>query len=138
MADDGLITIESRHAVAVTIDRLEAILAAKGIAVFARIDHTSGAASVDLALNPMELLIFGNPRSGTPLMQARPSIGLDLPLKALAWEDEGGGVWLTCNDVGWLARRHRLGAATEPAVAALARLLAELTQAAASEASIAP
>jgi uncharacterized protein (DUF302 family) len=104
MSTDGLITISSRHSVKETIDRLATALAAKGIAVFARIDHGAGAASVALALRPTELLIFGSPKGGTPLMQARQSIGIDLPLKMLAWQDESGKVRLSYNDIGWLAR----------------------------------
>jgi len=138
MADDGLITIESSHTVKDTLDRLEAGLAARGIAVFARIDHAAGAASVDMPLRPTELLIFGNAKGGTPLMQAAQSIGLDLPLKALAWRDEAGKVWLTYNDIAWLGRRHRLGPAADPAIETLGRLLAGLAQAAAGAASIAP
>jgi uncharacterized protein (DUF302 family) len=124
MTDNGLITIASNHSVKATIDRLEAILAAKGITVFARIDHGAGAASVDLPLRPTELLIFGQARGGTPLMQAQQLMGIDLPLKALAWQDEAGKAWLSYNDVAWLARRHELDAGTVPAIEALARGLA--------------
>ena len=130
MSDDGLVTIESNHSVTDTIDRVAASLAAKGIAVFARIDHAAGAASVDMPLRPTELLIFGNPSAGTPLMQSRQSIGIDLPLKVLGWQDEGGKVWLSYNEIGWLARRHGLGAHAMPAINALARFLADLAQAA--------
>jgi len=138
MSDDGLITIESRHTVGDTLDRLTAGLAAKGVTVFARIDHAAGGALVDMPLRPTELLIFGAAKGGTPLMQSAQTIGIDLPLKALAWRDEAGQVWLTWNDIGWLARRHRLGAAADPAVEALGRLLAGLAQAAAGSASMAP
>ena len=130
MSEDGLVTVASNHPVKDSIDRLEAGLAAKGIAVFARIDHAAGAASVDMALRPTELLIFGNPRAGTPLMQSDQHIGIDLPLKMLAWQDEAGKVWRTYNHVKWLARRHRLGTDAEPAVDALARVLAGLAEAA--------
>jgi uncharacterized protein (DUF302 family) len=131
MADDGLITIASNHSVKDTIDRVEAALAAKGIAVFARIDHAAGAASAGMSLRPTELLIFGNPRAGTPLMQARQIVGIDLPLKLLAWEDAAGKVWLSYNDPRWLARRHALPDGTAPAVDALAAVLAGLAKAAA-------
>src|SRR5271169_914386 len=131
MSDDGLVTIESNHSVTDTIDRVAASLAAKGIAVFARIDHAAGAASVDMPLRPTELLIFGNPRAGTPLMQSRQSIGIDLPLKLLAWQDESGKVWLSYNEVGWLARRHGIGADAAPAIDALTRFVADLAEAAA-------
>ena len=93
MSDDGLVTIASRHPVKETIDRLEAAVKAAGISVFARIDHAAGATSVGMPLRPTELLIFGNPKGGTPLMQSRQAIGLDLPLKMLAWEDGSGKVW---------------------------------------------
>jgi uncharacterized protein (DUF302 family) len=121
MTEAGLVSVRSHHPVKATIDRLEAALTAAGITVFARIDHAAGAASVAMPLRPTELLIFGNPRAGTPLMQATQTTGLDLPLKVLAWEDAGGAVWVTYNDPAWLARRHGLGrevAATAEALAA--------------------
>lgn len=130
MPGDGLITIESNHTVEDTIDRVAASLAAKGITVFARIDHAAGAASVGMPLRPTELLIFGNPKAGTPLMQSKQSIGIDLPLKMLGWQDQAGKVWLCYNDVGWLARRHGLDADAVPAIDALARFLADLAAAA--------
>jgi uncharacterized protein (DUF302 family) len=131
-AEDGLITIASKHSVRDTLDCLEASLKAKAITVFARIDHAGGARSVGMELRPTELLIFGDPKAGTPLMQANQSIGLDLPLKVLAWQDAGGKVWLTYTDLAWLARHHRLGPETAGAVGALATALAKLTEAAAA------
>ena len=131
-SDDGLITIASNHSVKETLDRLEASLKAKAIRIFARIDHAAGAKSVGMDLRPTELLIFGNPKAGTPLMQARQTIGLDLPLKVLAWEDAQAKTWLTRPDIAWLARRHRLGPDTAAAVSALATALAKLTEAAAA------
>ncbi len=106
MADNGLITIASRHAAKATIDRLESAAKSKGLTIFARVDHAAGAASVGLPLRPTELLIFGNARGGTPLMQLEQTIGIDLPLKALAWEDAAGKTWLSYNDPAWLAARH--------------------------------
>jgi uncharacterized protein (DUF302 family) len=126
MSDDGLITLASHHTVKETMDRLEAALREKGITLFARIDHAAGAAAVDMPLRPTELIIFGNPKAGTPLMQARQSIGIDLPLKMLGWQDAAGEVWLAYNDPAWLARRHGLGAETETAVAGLSKALATL------------
>ena len=126
MSDDGLITLASNHPVKATMDRLEAALRDKGITLFARIDHAAGAASVDMPLRPTELIIFGNPKAGTPLMQARQSIGIDLPLKMLGWEDAAGKVWLAYNDPAWLARRHGLEGEAEAAVAGLAKALAML------------
>lgn len=131
-SEDGRITIASSHSVKDTLDRLEATLKAKAISVFARIDQAAGAKSVGMDLRPTELLIFGNPQAGTPLMQANQTIGLALPLKVLAWQDAAGKVWLTHPDIAWLARRHRLGPETAGAVTALATALAKLTEAAAS------
>jgi uncharacterized protein (DUF302 family) len=131
MADDGLVTLASNHPVGETLDRLEADLRARNITVFARIDHAAGAASVAMPLRPTELLIFGNPKAGTPLMQANQSIGIDLPLKILGWQDERGKVWLTYNDPHWLARRHQLATSTDASVGALASVLAKLAKAAA-------
>src|ERR1700680_3111968 len=112
MSEDGLVTIASKFSVKEAIDRLEANLKAKDITVFARIDHAAGAASVAMPLRPTELLIFGNPKAGTPLMQSNQTMGIDLPLKILGWQDAGGKVWLTYNEPSWLARRHRLGGKT--------------------------
>jgi uncharacterized protein (DUF302 family) len=126
MSADGLISLASNHPVRETMDRLEAMLRDKGITIFARIDHAAGAAAVDMPLRPTELVIFGNPRAGTPLMQARQSIGIDLPLKMLGWQDAAGKVWLVYNDPAWLARRHGLGGEAEAAVAGLAKALAML------------
>jgi uncharacterized protein (DUF302 family) len=131
MAEDGLVSIASKFSVKDTLDRLEADLKSKNITVFARIDHAAGAASVAMPLRPTELLIFGNPKAGTPLMQANRTIGIDLPLKILGWQDAGQQVWLTYNDPSWLARRHRLGPAADASVNALANVLANLAKAAA-------
>jgi uncharacterized protein (DUF302 family) len=131
MSEDGLVTIASKFSVKETLDRLEANLKAKDITVFARIDHGAGAASVAMPLRPTELLIFGNPKGGTPLMQSNQTIGIDLPLKVLGWQDADAKVWLTYNDPGWLARRHRLGTVADASVSALTALLANLVKAAA-------
>ncbi len=108
MTDDGLTTMESPHDVKTTIDRLEAAAWAKGLTIFARIDHGAGAAVAGLQLRPTELIIFGNAKGGTPLMQEQQTIGIDLPLKALAWQDQAGKTWLTWNEPAWLAARHGL------------------------------
>jgi uncharacterized protein (DUF302 family) len=126
MSDEGLITLASNHPVRGTMDRLEAALREKGITLFARIDHATGAAKVDMPLRPTEVIIFGNPKAGTPLMQARQTIGIDLPLKMLGWQDAAGKAWLTYNDPAWVARRHGLGSEAEAAVAGLAKALATL------------
>jgi uncharacterized protein (DUF302 family) len=131
MSDDGLITIASGFAVKETIDRLASTVTSKGMTVFGRVDHGAGAAQVGMALRPTELLIFGNAKGGTPLMQAKQTIGIDLPLKALAWEDADGKVWITSNDPAWLARRHGLGGTIGANVEALRAGLAAVTKAAA-------
>jgi uncharacterized protein (DUF302 family) len=120
MTGDGLITVATSAPVGETIDRLVETVTAAGMSVFARIDHAAGAAEVGMDLRPTEVVLFGHPRGGTPLMQDRQTAGIDLPLKALAWEDERGAVWLTTNDPRWLARRHGLGEPSRQAVAALA------------------
>ena len=131
MAADGLITMRSSHGPKDTMNRLEVGVKAKGMTVFARIDHAAGAAEVGLPLRPTELLIFGNAKGGTPLMQAEQAIGIDLPLKALVWQDAAGVTWLSYNDPTWLAKRHGLGAATEAAVRGMAGALDGLARAAA-------
>jgi len=88
------------------MDRLETEIRTKGLEVFARIDHAAGAAEVGLNLRPTELIIFGNARAGTPLMQSVQTVGIDLPLKVLVWEDAGSKTWLSYNEPSWLARRH--------------------------------
>jgi uncharacterized protein (DUF302 family) len=105
---DGLITNQSRFGPKETMDRLEADVRAQGMRVFARIDHAGLALEAGLTLLPTELLIFGNPRAGTTLMQANQTIGIDLPLKALVWQDSEGNTWLTYDEPGWLASRHRI------------------------------
>jgi uncharacterized protein (DUF302 family) len=114
MATAGLTTMLSAFGARETMDRLEAEIKAKGMTVFARIDHAAGAAAVGLPLRPTELLIFGSAKAGTPLMQAGQTIGIDLPLKMLVHEDAAGKVWLSYNDPSWLARRHGLGGAVAP------------------------
>jgi uncharacterized protein (DUF302 family) len=120
MADNGVVSVESRFGVAETIDRLVEAVTHAGMRVFARIDHAAGAHEVGAELRPTELLIFGHPKGGTPLMQDQQTAGIDLPIKALAWEDGQGRVWLSYNDVQWLAERHGLGDASSSDVAAIA------------------
>jgi len=132
MSENGLITITSNHSVKETLDRLEASLRGNGVTVFARIDHAAGAASVDMSLPPTELIVFGQPQAGTPLMQAQQSIGIDLPLKMLAWQDGNGKNWLAYNDIAWLAKRHGLGEDLAPAINGIAKALAKLAETAAA------
>jgi uncharacterized protein (DUF302 family)/uncharacterized membrane protein YidH (DUF202 family) len=105
---EGIITRPSQHSVPETLDRVEAILKAKGIKVFARVDHSGEAAQVGLQMPPTQLLIFGNPKGGTPIMLAAPTAAIDLPMKALAWQDSSGKVWLSYNDPAYLMRRYGL------------------------------
>ena len=128
MLDDGLVTVPSAYSVDDTISRFEAALQAKGVTLFAKIDHGAGAVEAGMTLRPTFLLIFGNARAGTPLMQANQRIGVDLPLKALVWQDADEKVWLTYNDPAWLAARHRLDGAAAGAVTALQKGLATLAQ----------
>lgn len=107
-ADNGLISKPSKYSVPETLDRLEAAVKSKGITVFARIDHSGEAAKVGMKMRPTQLLIFGNPKTGTALMNSSPSIAIDLPLKALAWEDENGKVWLSYNSPAYMKQRHDL------------------------------
>mgnify|MGYP001545890972 CR=1 FL=1 len=129
---DGLIAIQSGFGPRETMDRLEAAVRAKGLTVFARIDHAAGAAAVGLPLGPTELLIFGNAKGGTPLMQASQAIGIDLPLRGLVYQDAGGKVWLAYNDPRWLAARHGLDGSVAPISDGLAKVLAALAAAAAN------
>ena len=105
-ADNGLVSVKSTHSVKDTADKLENILASKGMTVFNRINHAEGAKKVGTAMPPTELFIFGNPKVGTPLMVCSRSVAIDLPQKALIWEDAQGQVWLTYNDPAYLAERH--------------------------------
>ena len=119
MIEHGLNTVLSRRSVDDTIDALVAIVVAAGLTVFARVDHGAGAAAAGLALRPTQLLVFGNPQTGTVLMQENQISGLDLPMKALAWEDANGEVWITYPDAGWIAARHGLGSNSADAIAAI-------------------
>lgn len=119
MDDNGLVTLKSGASARETIDHLVSAVTSAGLVVFARIDHAAGAGEVGMELRPTELLIFGNPKGGTPLMQDVQTVGIDLPVKALAWEDADGSVWLTYNDAQWLADRHGLGARSEEAIRAI-------------------
>jgi uncharacterized protein (DUF302 family) len=130
-ADAHLVTLPSAHSVAETVERLKSSLSQKRIQLFADIDHAAGAQKVGLSLRPTRLLIFGNPQAGTPLMQSQQTIGLDLPLRVLVWEDEAGKVWLTYHPPEFLARHHQVIGHDE-AVKALGAGLAALAQTATS------
>lgn len=105
---EGIISRPSSRSVPETLDRLEAVLRAQGVTIFARIDHSGEAEKAGLKMPPTQLLIFGNPKAGTPVMLAAPTAGIDLPLKALAWQDGDGKVWLSYNDPEYLKRRFGL------------------------------
>jgi uncharacterized protein (DUF302 family) len=107
-SDNGLIDIASPFSVPETLQRLEALLQSKGLTIFARIDHSGEAAKVGLEMRPTQVLIFGSPKAGTPVMVAAPLLAIDLPLKALVWQDEQGRVWITYNDPEYLQRRHNI------------------------------
>jgi uncharacterized protein (DUF302 family) len=126
-AADGLVAIKSPHSAQETMNRLEATVKARGLNVFARIDHAAGATKVGKTLRPTELLIFGNPQGGTPLMECAQTAGIDLPLKALVWQDEAAQVWLGYNDPAFLAQRHGVPAC--PVVENLRKALTGLAEA---------
>ncbi|MEO8853835.1 MAG: DUF302 domain-containing protein [Ginsengibacter sp.] len=116
---NGLITIQSAFPVKETISRLISIIESRSMTVFGRIDHADNAIKQGLTLRPTELIIFGNPKAGTLLMQDKQISGIDLPLKALAWEDEQGKSWLTYNDTNWIAERHALSTKSDPIIKAI-------------------
>jgi len=119
MAVDGLITIKSSFGPEETMKRLEAEVTAKGLTIFAHVDHAAAAAAAGLPLRPTDLIIFGNARGGTPLMQQSQTSGIDLPLKALVWQDEQGATFLSYNDPAYLAGRHGIGEPAKAVVTAL-------------------
>lgn len=116
MTAEGIVTLPSPYAPAETLDRLAAAVARHGMTVIARIDHAGAAAKVGMELRPTGLLIFGNPRAGTPLMQSSQLIGIDLPLRALAWQDESRASWLSYVDPLWLANRFGIAAAAQKSI----------------------
>ena len=126
MTDDGIVSVQSGFSAKETIERLLVALAEKNLTVFARVDHAAGAASVGMSLRTTELVIFGSPKGGTPLMQDRQLAGIDLPLKALIWEDAERRAWLSYNDPTWIAKRHSLGSRSSSAVTAMADLLRQI------------
>jgi uncharacterized protein (DUF302 family) len=125
---EGLTSIRSRLGPKETMHRLETEIRTQGMTVFARIDHSAGAAEIGLTLPPTDLIIFGNARGGTPLMQFAQTVGIDLPLKALVWEDAGGQTWLSYNEPSWIAQRHSVADA-EPVVSKMAAGLSAISKA---------
>ena len=128
---EGLTSIRSRFGPKETMDRLQAEIRAQGMTVFARIDHAAGAAEVGLRLPPTELIIFGNARGGTPLIQAAQTTGIDLPLKALVWEDASGKTWISYNEASWIVQRHSVANA-EQVVSKMAATLSAISRTAAN------
>ena len=127
-AGNGLINMASKHSVEETMQRFENLLGEHGVTIFARVDHSGEAAKVGLVMRPTKLLIFGSPKGGTPLMQAAPSVAIDLPLKALFWEDAYGKVWLTCNDPQYLQERHNFPAELLPNIAGVSAMFAKAVE----------
>jgi uncharacterized protein (DUF302 family) len=124
---EGLTSIRSRFGPKETMDRLETEIRAQKMEIFARIDHAAGAAAAGLELRPTELIIFGNARGGTPLMQSVQTVGIDLPLKALVWEDASGTTWLSYNEPNWIAHRHGVANA-EPVVSKMSAALSAMSR----------
>jgi len=131
MAVEGLTTVRSSYGPKETISRLEAEIRSRGMTVFARIDHAAGAAAVGLSLRPTDVLLFGNARGGTPLMQSMQTIGIDLPLKMLVWQDAAADTWLSYNDPHWIVKRHGLGNEAGATVSAMSAALGALAKIAA-------
>jgi uncharacterized protein (DUF302 family) len=127
---EGLTSIRSEFGPKETMDRLQAEIRAQEMTVFARIDHAAWAAEVGLTLAPTELIIFGNARGGTPLMQSAQTVGIDLPLKALVWQDAAGKTWISYNEPSWIVQRHGLGVRAE-IVDKMAAALSAISRAAA-------
>jgi uncharacterized protein (DUF302 family) len=128
MAQEGLVSVASRHSAAETMERLLAALKKRDLAVFARIDHAAAAAAVGMPLRPTEVVLFGNPKGGTVLMQDQQRAGIDLPLKALVWQDAEGKVWLSYNIAEWIAARAGLGTASAAGVSAMTKGLAAIAE----------
>jgi len=127
MQNDGLVHLRSRYSVPETLQRLESVLQAHGLTVICRVDHSGEAEKVGLKMPPTQLLIFGNPKAGTPLMVASPTLAIDLPLKALAWQDADGTVWLTHNSPDYLKWRHHVPDELLKNIAGAGALLREAT-----------
>ena len=123
--DNGIVNRPCNHSVDQIVEKLKALLQAKGVALFALVDHSGEAAKVGMTMRPTKLLIFGNPKAGTPLMLAAPSSAIDLPLKILVWEDSQGKVWISYNSPQYLQQRHRLPQELMPNIAVVETLAAK-------------
>ena len=124
-SNNGIVTIDSRHSVEETVHNLKHMLDAKGVKLFALIDHSGAAADAGMEMRPTKVLIFGSPKAGTPLMIASPTIAIDLPLKLLVWEDADGKVKISYNDPAYLQERHGLPPELVQNIAAVGTLAAE-------------
>jgi uncharacterized protein (DUF302 family) len=127
-ADNGIVNVPSNHSVDQTVESLKQILQAKGVNLFALVDHSGEAEKVGLQMRPTKLVIFGSPKAGTPLMQAAPSIAIDLPLKILVWEDAQGKVWVSYNSPAYLQQRHNLPPELLQNIAVVETLAAKIAQ----------
>ncbi len=132
LAADGVISVKSAHDVNATADRLVSALKSKGMTVFARIDHAQGARKAGISLRPTVLVVFGNPKVGSPLMACASTTAIDLPQKALIWEDKSGQVWISYNDPAYIAKRHGIGDCGKDALAKVTGALKKFTHAAAA------
>lgn len=128
-ANENLVSVQSQYSVDETADRFEAIIKEKGLSFFSRIDHAKNAAGVDLTLNPTQLILFGNPAVGTKLMQCAPTVAIDLPQKALFWQDDDGQVWLSYNKPSAMQAEHNVQGC-DPIFEKITGLLAKLAEAA--------
>ncbi len=126
--DNGMIHLSSPHSVAETLTRLDSVLQSRGLNVFARIDHSGEAQKAGMKMHPTQLIIFGSPKGGTPAMVASPTLAIDLPLKALVWEDAGGKVWVSYNSAEYLKHRHNIPDELVKNIAAIGPLLQSVVQ----------
>ena len=133
LAGDGLVRLQSKNSVKISAQHLEKVLQAKGLHIFARIDHQKGAVSVGKKLRPTEVFIFGNPKAGTPLMQCKQTIAIDLPQKMLIYEDEQGKTWIVYNDPAYLASRHGLDDCGAKVIKKITGILSAVASAAAGK-----
>lgn len=131
-AADGMLSVESRFGVETTADRLEKMLVQKGMTIFNRVRHSESAGKVDIQLNETQLIIFGNPKAGSPLMKCQQTVAIDLPQKALIRKDENGKVWISYNDIRYLIKRHGVQNCTK-VISKIEKLLANITRSAASQ-----
>lgn len=131
-ATNGMLNVESQFSVATTADRLESILNEKGMTVFNRIKHSESAAKIGIQLRETELIIFGNPKAGSPLMKCQPTIAIDLPQKALIWKDENKRVWISYNDIRYLTKKHSVQNCKKT-ISKVEKILANITKSAASK-----